>query len=211
MKVLIVAATKAEVEFLHKNQIVIDTLTTGPGLVRSSFGLTKHLIQNKYDLCVQAGIAGSFDRTLKLGEVVNVVSDFLPEEGAEDGNEFMSIYDLKLAEKNNSVFNDGILQNDFKSDIALIEEIKSVKGLTRITCTGSLSSVERFGRFGASIESMEGAAFFFVCRSLNIPCLQIRAISNYVEKRNRKLWETGLALKNLELFILKLLKQLHAC
>jgi futalosine hydrolase len=50
------------------------------------------------------------------------------------------------------------------------------------------------------IESMEGAAFFYACRQLNVPCLQIRAVSNYVEKRNRDNWHIGLAIKNLNKF-----------
>ena len=44
---------------------------------------------------------------------------------------------------------------------------------------------------------MEGAAFFYVCLCENIPFLQIRAISNYVEQRNEKNWNIPLAIKNL--------------
>jgi futalosine hydrolase len=50
------------------------------------------------------------------------------------------------------------------------------------------------------IESMEGAAFFYACRQAGVPCMQIRAVSNYVEKRNRDNWQIGLAVKNLNTF-----------
>jgi futalosine hydrolase len=53
---------------------------------------------------------------------------------------------------------------------------------------------------------MEGAAFFYVCRQLNVPCIQIRAVSNYVEKRNRDAWNIPLAIKNLNTFAVEFLK-----
>ena len=36
---------------------------------------------------------------------------------------------------------------------------------------------------------MEGAAFFYVCLKEKVNFFQIRAISNFVEKRNKKNWE----------------------
>ena len=44
---------------------------------------------------------------------------------------------------------------------------------------------------------MEGAAFFQVCEKFNIPCLQIRSVSNKVEKRDLQKWDIDLAVKNL--------------
>jgi futalosine hydrolase len=55
---------------------------------------------------------------------------------------------------------------------------------------------------------MEGAAFFYACREAGVPCLQIRAVSNYVEKRNRDAWQIGLAVKNLNTFAVELLERL---
>jgi futalosine hydrolase len=55
---------------------------------------------------------------------------------------------------------------------------------------------------------MEGAAFFYACRQFNIPCLQIRAVSNYVEKRNRDNWDIPLAIKNLNNFAIELVNRI---
>jgi futalosine hydrolase len=41
---------------------------------------------------------------------------------------------------------------------------------------------------------------------MNVPCIQIRAVSNYVERRNRDNWQIGLAIKNLNIFALEFLK-----
>jgi futalosine hydrolase len=54
---------------------------------------------------------------------------------------------------------------------------------------------------------MEGATFFYICRGEKIPFLAIRAVSNYVEPRNRGKWNIPLALGNLaeklaELFLI---------
>ena len=49
---------------------------------------------------------------------------------------------------------------------------------------------------------MEGAALFYVCLHEQIPFLEIRAISNYVELRDPTKWDIPLAIENLtdELF-----------
>jgi futalosine hydrolase len=55
---------------------------------------------------------------------------------------------------------------------------------------------------------MEGAAFLFVCENERIPYVQIRAVSNYVEKRNRDAWNIPLALSNLSLKMIEILDAL---
>ncbi len=44
---------------------------------------------------------------------------------------------------------------------------------------------------------MEGAAFFYACLMTQAPFLQIRAISNYVEPRNKDNWNIPLAIDRL--------------
>ena len=38
------------------------------------------------------------------------------------------------------------------------------------------------------LESMEGAALHYVCRTMDIPFLQLRATSNYIGERNKTKW-----------------------
>jgi futalosine hydrolase len=52
---------------------------------------------------------------------------------------------------------------------------------------------------------MEGAAVFYACEQEGMPCAQIRAISNYVERRNKASWQVDLALKNLNDWLQKFL------
>ena len=44
---------------------------------------------------------------------------------------------------------------------------------------------------------MEGASFFYACEQAGILGIQIRSISNMVERRNKDNWQIGLAIKNL--------------
>ena len=74
---------------------------------------------------------------------------------------------------------------------------------------GNEASIQKLSnRVCAQIESMEGAAFFYACKQAGLPALQIRAVSNYVEKRNRDAWQIGLAVKNLNTFAVELLTSL---
>ena len=44
---------------------------------------------------------------------------------------------------------------------------------------------------------MEGLAFYYVLKLIQKPGIEIRAISNYVEKRNKENWNLKLSIQNL--------------
>ena len=52
---------------------------------------------------------------------------------------------------------------------------------------------------------MEGAAVFKVCSKFGVSCVQIRAISNIVEKRNKANWNMPLAIHNLNNQVAKII------
>jgi futalosine hydrolase len=73
-----------------------------------------------------------------------------------------------------------------------------VKAITVNKVHGNENSISKIvAQFNPEIESMEGAAFFYACEQTKTCCMQIRAISNIVEKRNREKWQIGLAIKKL--------------
>ncbi|HEY2582879.1 MAG TPA: futalosine hydrolase [Mucilaginibacter sp.] len=189
---------KSEIE-TPKSEILI----TGVGMVATAFALGRHLVTNNYDLVVNLGIAGSFDRNIPLGEVLEITADAFAELGAEDDNQFLSIEKLGFGEstyypttKISDLYN---LFNTFN--------LKQATAITVNTVHGNDASIKRVvDRLDPQLESMEGAAFFYVCRQMAVPCLQIRAVSNYVEKRNRDNWNIGLAIKNLNTFAVEFLK-----
>jgi len=58
------------------------------------------------------------------------------------------------------------------------------------------------------IESMEGAAVFKVCEEIKVPCIQIRSISNKIERRNKENWDLDLSISNLNTEVEKIINNL---
>ena len=207
MNILIVSATELEItpllaqmkldktksanlrSFSYK-KMKIDVLVTGVGMTATAFYLGKTLNKN-YDAAINLGLAGSFNRNLNIGDVVNVQHDIFSELGAEDGVKFLTLSDLKLSGVSE-------VMNENKINNAVIELIPKVTGITVNTVHGNEKSItEVFERFHPYVESMEGAAFMMACSNEKIPYAQIRAISNYVERRNKDAWNIPLAIDNL--------------
>jgi futalosine hydrolase len=213
MRVLIVAATESEVQSLKsevrpKTQdlrlktLDLEFLITGVGMVATAFALGKHLATNKYDLAINLGIAGAFDRSIELGEVLEITEDTFAELGAEDGDEFITIDKLGFG---TGTFKPTTTLSSLHKSIVL----KTATAITVNTINGNKVFIQKITkRLGPQTESMEGAAFFYACNQMNVPCIQIRAVSNYVEKRNRDNWKIGPAIKNLNTFVIEFLKQL---
>jgi len=215
MHILIVAATEAEIEPLKESQESrarkqdaksevsnlrpqISYLITGVGMVATAFALGTHLVTNKYDLVINLGIAGSFDRSIALGEVVEIIEDTFSELGAEDDDCFLSLTTL------------GFGEITYRPKGHPFLNIRQVRAITVNKVHGNEASIDRIiERLDPQLESMEGAAVFYACRQAGVACLQIRSVSNYVEKRNREAWKIGLAVKNLNTFAGELLDVLR--
>jgi futalosine hydrolase len=156
------------------------------------------LARDHYDLALNLGVCGSFDRTLEPGAVVHVVSDCLAELGAEDGDTFLSIQQLHLLDESEPPFHNGRLINQSPPANATLLGLRSVDGITVNTVHGnerSIACVTR--RFAPHVESMEGAAFMYGCLIHELPFAQVRAVSNIVERRNREAWKLPEAIRGL--------------
>ena len=192
MNVLIVAATKFEItsDKIAEEHILI----TGVGMVNTAINLTKELMTTKYDLVINMGVAGSFSDELNNGDVVEVVEDDFCEIGFENDLEFSKFTDFDLKTK--------YLNNSRSS-------LKKVRAITVNTVHGKNETISDITtRENPEIESMEGASVFKVCEEFNVPCIQIRSISNKVQKRNKNNWNLKLASKNLNIEIEKIIENL---
>ena len=204
MKILLVAATKAEIEpflthFSFRDELPYDksfgnyqikVLIGGVGMVPTAFSVGKALSEHHFNLAINVGIAGSFIAELNPGDICQVKEDTFAELGAENGDEFLTIEALGLGRstyfsKPNLLF-------------PKLNNLMSVKAITVNKVHGNENSISKIvAQFNPDIESMEGAAFFYACEQTKTCCMQIRAISNIVEKRNREKWQIGLAIKKL--------------
>jgi len=180
MNILIVTATKEELTIDCDNHLV-----GGVGMVSTAIAVSKALHSKSYDLVINAGIAGSFNRSLKIGDVVEVSEDFISELGAQEGNRFLTPEEMNL-------------EMQYKVQMPRRTHLNSVRGITVNTVHGDdLSIMKIVHRLNPQIESMEGAACMLACLEAKVPCVQIRSISNYVEKRNKSNWDIGKAIENL--------------
>ena len=66
------------------------------------------------------------------------------------------------------------------------------------TASGNQRTIDQLmANVSADVESMEGAGFVRAALMSSIPAIQVRAVSNYVEPRDRSKWNIPLAIKNL--------------
>ena len=227
MRILIVASTEREVKLLrdklqvvnpHKSYLTsykygnmtIDILVTGIGTVFMSYHLTRIFGSVNYDLAINIGIAGSFDYFLEQGFVVNVVQDQFADLGVEEKGDFYTLGEKEMMDENSFPFTEEILRSIGNFEIEEVESLIPVKAITVNTLHGSIESIKRIKeKFNPEIETMDGAAFFFVCLNDKIPFLQIRAISNFVEIRKIENWNIPLALSNLTSSVIAILDELR--
>jgi futalosine hydrolase len=226
MRILIVAATSMEVaplvtqfsagserharvkEYRHAGHDV-DVLVTGVGMVATAAWCSRAMAGTRYDLALNFGVCGSFDRALEPGAVVHVVSDRIAELGAEDGEGFLTVAELNLPDEQDFPFTNGRLVNPAPPVNVALSSLAAVDGITVNTVHGNEQSITAVvKRFAPRVESMEGAAFMYACLIHELRFAQVRAVSNVVERRNRGAWKMSEAIGSLGATALAILETL---
>lgn len=211
-KILVVAATPFEIAPLHAylsanfkpisnsifqhKKIEVHILITGIGLTHTAYAMGRYIGTHRPDWAINMGIAGAFDKKLNLGDVVQVTSDRFGDLGAEmaDG-QFKDLFEMGLWQSADFPFKNGQLMDTNATDSTFLPQ---VKGISVQKVNGYPPNIALIAKkYNADIETMEGAAFSYVCLQEKLFFLAIRAISNYVEARNKDNWKIELAIKNL--------------
>ena len=208
MRILIVAATEAEVPPAARSHAGVRILVTGVGMVATAAWCTRALMQAPYDLALNVGVCGSFNAAHRPGAVVHVTADRIAELGAQDGDAFLTAHDLQLLGENEAPFHGGLLVNRQPPAIAPLLSLPSVTGITVNTVHGDTAAIARVvERFNPDVETMEGAAFMYACLAHGVPFAQVRAVSNIVERRNRAAWKLPEAIQALSAVSAAILEQ----
>lgn len=216
MDILIVAATEHEVaitrrylseKIYQRRDCNVQILITGVGLVNTTYILSKYLSKNKPDIAIQAGIGGSFHPFYPPGSVVVVREELFGDLGVEENGAFKDVFDMNLAD-NIFPFSAKMLVNTHTSLLNTIK-LKPVRGVSinEIT-TGKLRIQQMMRKYNVMVESMEGAAFHYVCLQEYIPFVQLRAVSNFVGERDKTKWQMREAIENLNRELIALLRPL---
>ncbi len=222
MKLLICSATRKELQplvnylqengfrqtqggFYQRSLLQVYTLVTGIGGVSMATSLTPLLFAVEPDMAICTGIAGAFPGSFEIGDVVNVESEQFGDLGVEEADgSFHDVFEIQLIDPNEFPFRNGVLVNPYIDDAAFLP---LARGLTVNRVHGSKTSIEyTMEYYDVDIESMEGAAFFYTCLIAEIPFLEIRAISNYVEPRNRENWQIDEAILHLNDAIIEMVE-----
>ena len=200
-----VAATEMEIAaFITQNNLA-DVLITGVGVPACMYALTKRLQQKKYDIIIQAGIAGTFKNSFAPGETFVVKKDVFADLGIYESGSFFTLFDKGFIQKNESPYKNGWLNNEMEENFSLTK----VNAITVNTVTDKFVQTEIFiKKFDPDIETMEGAAFHYVCINEGVKFLQIRSISNFVGERIKTNWKMKESIQSLNEHLIKIVNQL---
>jgi futalosine hydrolase len=206
MKLLVVAATEFEiVPYMLKNAMA-DILITGVGSPACIHMLTKRLQQFKYDFVIQAGIAGTFKNSFPLGETFFIKSDLFADLGIYENESFFTLFEKKFADPNTVPYKNGWLENSIENTF----NVSTAKSITVNTVTDNFLQTSLFTKkYDPDLESMEGAAFHYVCIQENVSFLQLRSVSNFVGERVKTNWKMKESIINLNENLVRIVNQFN--
>jgi futalosine hydrolase len=216
VKILLIAATSVEIlPFVNHFKVPLNTeisighiqvitIVSGAGMVATAYSLGIVLRNFQPDFILNVGIAGAIDRSIELGTLVNVVQDYLHRFGAEDSDQFISASQIGIINPEVEYLQSTPVKIERNELLNSIDLLKKVNGITVQTVHGNASSIEKLKlqHPEAQTESMEGAAVFYAGFMEQIPVIQLRSISNFVEPRNRASWKISEAIKVLNDFLI---------
>ncbi|WP_126247695.1 futalosine hydrolase [Chitinophaga rhizosphaerae] len=204
MKLLVAAATEAEIQptiawLKESGRTDVETVITGIGLFSAAFALGKRLAAaDKPALVLQAGIAGTFDRNVKLGDALLVDKEYFGDLGAEDNGVFRDLFGIGLWKHDQHPFTNNFLLNPFDRMPPALAQLPRASAVSVNTVSGEAVTIARLEQqFAPTLESMEGAALHYAGLMENVPFLQLRTVSNYVEQRDKSKWDIKSAVARL--------------
>lgn len=191
---------------INPNLLSFDFMLTGIGTTSTCYRLTKKIIEAKcnnkpYDLIINIGIAGSFDiENFPLGEASIIEKEYFGDLGFETMFGFQTLFQYELLDANSFPYQGGaLLLNKMSGVYDKLTNIATKScGVTVQTVSGDpnkVSSIKK--RFDPQIESMEGAAVYYVCLLEKVKFFELRTVSNQVGERDKSKWNIPLALSSL--------------
>ncbi len=217
MKIGIAAATYFEIrptiDFLLQSDVLqlpheFEILITGIGSMISSYNLTNFISRQSPGYMIQAGIGGSFTDKFSPGETVMIREEVLGDLGADENNLFKDMFDMGMMDVAAKPFNNGRLINPNITDWEQYG-LPLANGITVNEITTSQKRISiLYEKYHCDIESMEGAAFHYVCLQENIPFIQLRSVSNYVGGRDINTWKLRESIENLNHSLIKIVLQI---
>jgi len=216
MYIVLAAATSFEIQptiDLLKNGSAsarssdMEVLITGIGVLSTVYALMRQIGRRRPDIVIQAGIAGCFTPG-RIGTVLTVKEEVLGDLGVKEGQDFKTIFDLNLTDRNATPFHNGLLVNPHQKLLDL-SGTEQVRGITINEITTDQARISWYQQnMSPVVESMEGGALHFTCLQEGIPFLQLRSVSNDIGQRDKSRWDIRSAIANLNQQLLETIKKI---
>jgi len=173
-----------------------ELLVTGVGPVETAFTLTSRLARSPENVAgiIHFGIAGAYLRSDEHGagmlDICLAEEEILGDFGICHQDRIEPFVAPELGIKDRFLLDNRLLE---QTTVFLRQEnIPYKRG--RFVTVNCVSGTRRRGdmladQFRGLCENMEGAAVARVCAGFNLPCLELRCISNFVEDRNTGRWK----------------------
>ena len=143
----------------------VETVVTGVGPVEAACAIADRLARQRYELVVNAGIAGAFEGAAAVGDGV-AIADEACELDLESGEPIVLPGGARVVDR-------------ARSDPALVERLRDagfavLRGITVARVTSSEETAARLARRGAQAESMEGFAALRAAERAGVPAIELR-------------------------------------
>jgi futalosine hydrolase len=168
-------------------------LVTGMGPVATAASLSKHLALNGANIegVMNIGVGGAYVSSgLSLLDICLARQEVFGDFGVCMENEILN-FEPGLSQLSTPLlFNNELIamSRDILTSHAV--EYKVTNFVTVNCCSGTKKRGDYlWEKFDAGCENMEGAAVAMVCNAFNIPCVELRCISNLVEDRETANWK----------------------
>ena len=172
---------------------ITECLVVGVGPVETVLRLSVYLYENrgKIDGVVNAGVAGAYvGAGVDLLDICLADREVFGDIGICSGDEITQLDTKKM-----SVQTEFSLDNDLTAKaVKILSENKtgfSKGSFVTVNCTSGTRKRGDYLRrkYQAICENMEGAAVARVCREYQLPCVELRCVSNMVEDRDPGKWK----------------------
>jgi futalosine hydrolase len=201
---LIAVATENEIKTLKQfladvNQV--EVIITGMGPVTAAASLSNYLALHGsgIDGVLNIGVAGAYINSgLAMLDICLAQQEFLGDFGIcmQDG---IRDFDPGFLKPGIPLLFNNDLFLQCKSMLNSHNIAFNIVNFVTVNCCSGTAERGEFLRkkFAAGCENMEGAAVAMVCKNFNIPCVELRCVSNMVEDRDTDKWQLAGAIENL--------------
>ena len=179
----------------------VEILVTGMGPVATAASLSHYLALHGSRIhgVLNIGVAGAYVNSgLAMLDICLAQQEFLGDFGICMQDNIQD-FDPGLLKTNDPLLLNNDLFARFESILKKHSIAFTTANFVTVNCCSGTTKRGEFLRkkFAAGCENMEGAAVAMVCNKFNLPCIELRCVSNMVEDRHTNNWQLAEAIEKI--------------